>query len=131
MTKKDKDGGVYIGIGFHLGVEATEIEKAIYTFLDELGIEQREVKGLCTVDFRKTEQLEKVSSLLKKPLFSFSPDEINSVVDVQSKSAAMDAFNIKGVAEPCAILGAKRNNSGYKTVKRKSFDRKITLAVVS
>jgi cobalamin biosynthesis protein CbiG len=94
MTKKDKDGGVYIGIGFHLGVEAAEIEKAIYTFLDELGIELREVKGLCTVDFRKTEQLEKVSSLLKKPLFSFSPDEINSVVDVQSKSAAMDAFNI-------------------------------------
>jgi cobalamin biosynthesis protein CbiG len=42
----------------------------------------------------------------------------------------MDAFNIKGVAEPCAILGAKRNNGGYKTVKRKSFDRKITLAVV-
>jgi len=131
MTKKDNDRGVYIGIGFHLGVEAVEIERAIRRFLEELGIEQREVKGLCTVDFRKTEQLEKVSSLLKKPLFSFSPDEINNVVDVQSKSAAMDAFNIKGVAEPCAILCAKRNNSGYKTVKRKSFDRKITLAVVS
>ncbi|HJH27268.1 MAG TPA: hypothetical protein C5S37_11015, partial [Methanophagales archaeon] len=114
MTKKDNDRGVYIGIGFHLGVEAAEIEKAIYRFLEELGIELREVKGLCTVDFRKTEQLEKVSSLLKKPLFSFSPDEINSVVDVQSKSAAMDAFNIKGVAEPCAILCAKRNNGGYK-----------------
>jgi cobalamin biosynthesis protein CbiG len=83
------------------------------------------------VDFRKTEQLEKVSSLLKKPLFSFSPDEINRVVDVQLKSAAMDAFNIKGVAEPCAIRCAKRNNGRYKTVKRKSFDRKITLAVVS
>ena len=131
MTKKDNERGVYIGIGFHLGVEAAEIEKAICRFLEELGIELREVKGLCTVDFRKTEQLEKVSSLLKKPLFSFSPDEINSVVDVQSKSAAMDAFNIKGVAEPCAILGANRNKGKFKFVKRKSFDRKITLAVVS
>ena len=130
MTKKDNDRGVYIGIGFHLGVEATEIEKAIYTFLDELGLELKEVKGLCTVDFRKTEQLERVSSLLRKPLFSFSPDEINSVGDVQSKSAAMDAFNIKGVAEPCAILCAKRNNGGYKTVKRKSVDRKLTLSGV-
>jgi len=130
MRKEDDDGRVYIGIGFHLGVEAAEIERAICRFLEELEIELKEVKGLCTVNFRKTEQLEKVSSLLNKPLFFFSPDEINSVVDVQTKSAAMDAFNIKGVAEPCAILSAKRNNGRYKTVKRRSFDRKITLAVV-
>ncbi len=120
---------VYLGIGFHRNVEAVEIEKAICRFLEELEIELKEVKGLCTVDFRKTEELQEVSAKFGIPLFCFSRDEINSV-DVQSKSAAMEALNIKGVAEPCAILGAEGNGSGFKFRKRKSFDRKITLAVV-
>lgn len=106
-----------------------EIESAICKFLDELGIELKEVKGLCTADFKKTEHIGKVSEKLGTPLFFFSRDEINKV-NVRSKSAAMDTFNLKGVAEPCAILGAKRNKSRFKFVKRKSFDRKITLAVV-
>jgi len=42
----------------------------------------------------------------------------------------MEALNIKGVAEPCAILGAKRNGREFKFARRKSFDREITLAVV-
>lgn len=121
--------GVYIGIGFHRNVEAVEIEKAIRRFLEELGIELKEVKGLCTVDFRKTEELQEVSAKFSIPLFCFSRNEINGV-NVQSKSAAMEAHNIKGVAEPCAILGAKRNKGKFKFVKRKSFDGKITLAVV-
>ena len=119
----------YIGIGFHRNVEAEEIENVILRFLKELGINQKEVKGLCTVDFKNTESLREVSAKFGIPLFFFSRDEINSV-NVQSKSAAMDAFNLKGVAEPCAILGASRNNAKCKFVKRKSFDRKITLAVV-
>ncbi|MCK4475384.1 MAG: cobalamin biosynthesis protein [Methanophagales archaeon] len=127
--EKDNDKEVYVGIGFHLGVEAVEIENAIYAFLEELEIELKEVKGLCTADFRKTEQLQEVSYEFGIPLFLFSRDEINSV-DVRSKSAATEALNIKGVAEPCAILGAKMNKDEFKFVKRKSFDRKITLAVV-
>lgn len=124
MTKE-----VYIGIGFHRGVEAKEMESAICGFLEELGIELKEVKGLCTVDFRKTEELQEVSAKFGIPLFCFSRNEINGV-NVQSKSAAMEALNIKGVAEPCAILGAKRNKGKFKFVKRKSFDGKVTLAVV-
>jgi cobalamin biosynthesis protein CbiG len=120
----------YIGIGFHRNVEAEEIETVILLFLKELGINQKEVKGLCTVDFKNTESLREVSAKFDIPLLLFSRDEINSV-NVQSKSAAMDAFNLKGVAEPCAILGATRNNTKCKFVMRKSFDRKITLAVVS
>ena len=120
----------YIGIGFHRNVEAEEIENVILRFLKELGINQKEVKGLCTVDFKNTESLREVSAKFGIPLLFFSRDEINSV-NVQSKSAAMDAFSLKGVAEPCAILGAMRNNTKCEFVKRKSFDRKITLAVVS
>ncbi len=125
--KMTKD--VYIGIGFHRGVEAKEMESAIRRFLEELGIELKKVKGLCTVDFRKTEELQEVSSKFGIPLFCFSRNEINGV-NVQSKSAAMEALNIKGVAEPCAILGASRNKVKLKFVKRKSFDGKITLAGV-
>jgi len=105
------------------------MERAIWRFLEELGIELSEVKGLCTVDFRKTEELQEVSAKFGIPLLCFSRDEINSV-DVQSKSAASSVFDIKGVAEPCAILGAMRNKGGFKFIKRESFDKKITLAVV-
>jgi cobalt-precorrin 5A hydrolase len=119
----------YIGIGFHRDVEAVELESVIRTFLEELGIELEEVKGLCTVDFKRTEQLEEISAGFGIPLFSFSPDEINRV-DVQSRSAASGLFDIKGVAEPCAILGAMRDKGGFEFMKRKSFDKRITLAVV-
>ena len=47
----------YIGLGFHSDVDVVEIEKAIHELLEELGIEQNEVKGLCTVDFKNTEEL--------------------------------------------------------------------------
>jgi len=107
-----------------------EIERAIRRFLVELDIDQKEVKGLCTVDFKNTESLREVSAKFGIPILLFSRDEINSV-NVQSKSAAMAAFNLKGVAEPCAILGATQNNGKCEFVKRKSFDMKITLAVVS
>jgi cobalamin biosynthesis protein CbiG len=125
-----KTRDIYLGIGFHRDVRAIEIESAIRRFLVELNIDQKEVKGLCTVDFKNTESLREVSAKFGIPLLLFSRDEINRV-NTQSKSAAMDAFNLKGVAEPCAILGASRNNAKCKFVKRKSFDRKITLAVVS
>lgn len=121
---------VYLGIGFHTDVRAMAIERAIRKFLVELDINQKEVKGLCTVDFKNTGSLREVSAKFGIPILLFSRDEINSV-NVQSKSAAMDAFNLKGVAEPCAILGATRNNGKCEFVMRKSFDRKITLAVVS
>ena len=126
---KMKSRDVYIGIGFHTDVRAKEMEQTIRRFLEDLEIALKEVKGLCTVDFRNTDELQEVSAKFGIPLLFFSRDEINSV-NVQSKSAAMDAFNLKGVAEPCAILGATRNNAKCEFVKRKSFDRKITLAVV-
>jgi cobalt-precorrin 5A hydrolase len=120
---------VYIGIGFHRDVEAEELERVIRMFLEEQGIELEEVKGLCTIEFRRTEELQKVSAKFGIPLLSFSRAEINSV-DVQSRSAASSVFDIKGVAEPCAILGAMRNKGGFKFIKRESFDKRITLAVV-
>ena len=129
MKMNNNNRDVYIGLGFHSDVDAGEIEQAIYEFLEELRIGQNEVKGLCTVDFKNTEELQEVSAKFGIPILLFTRDEINCV-DVQSRSAAMDAFNIKGVAEPCAILGANRNKGKIKFVKRKSFNRRITLAVV-
>jgi cobalamin biosynthesis protein CbiG len=40
-----KSREAYIGIGFYLGVEAAEIERAICRFLEELGIELKKSKG--------------------------------------------------------------------------------------
>ncbi len=126
--KNEERRCLYIGIGFHRGVEAEEMESTIRRFLEELEIEQKEIKGLCTVDFKKTDELQEVSAKFGIPLFCFSRDEINSV-NVQSKSAAMEAHNIKDVAEPCAILGANRNGRnntrrGEYWEKRQRSDKK-------
>ena len=59
---KMNNRAVYIGLGFHSDVDAVEIEKAIHEFLEELDIGQNEVKGLCTVDFKNTEELQEVSA---------------------------------------------------------------------
>jgi cobalamin biosynthesis protein CbiG len=124
-----KSREVYLGIGFHRGVEAVDMERAILRFLGEFGIELSEVNGLCTVEFRRTEELQEVSAKFGIPLLCFSRAEINSA-EVQSRSAASSVFDIKGVAEPCAILGAMRNKGRFEFMKRKSFDKRITLAVV-
>jgi len=50
-----------------------------------LDIEQNEVKGLCTVDFKNTEELQEVSAKFGIPILLFTRDEINSV-DVQSEA---------------------------------------------
>ncbi len=125
-----KNRNVYIGAGFHSDVDTAEIERAIRTFLEELGIEPGEVRGLCTMDFERSKKLDEISARLGVPLFRFSRAEINSVEDVRSKSAAQTALNLKGVAEPCAILGAITNGVEYKHRRRKSFYKRITLAVV-
>ncbi len=61
----------YIGIGFHRNVEAEEIENVILLFLKDLGIDQKEVKGLCTVDFKNTESLREVSAKFGIPILFF------------------------------------------------------------
>ncbi|MHC1636419.1 MAG: cobalamin biosynthesis protein [Candidatus Methanospirareceae archaeon] len=119
---------VFIGVGFHKDVSAEEIEGAIYGFLKELGIGLEEVEGLCTADFRRCKEIERVSAELSIPLLFFSKEEINSVeVKFPSKARNLD---VKGVAEPCAILAAKRKKKKVEYIKRKSYDKKITLAVV-
>jgi cobalamin biosynthesis protein CbiG len=67
-----KTRDIYLGIGFHRDVRAIEIESAIRRFLVELNIDQKEVKGLCTVDFKNTESLREVSAKFGIPLLLFS-----------------------------------------------------------
>ena len=71
-----KTRDVYLGLGFHTDVRAMAIERAIHMFLVELDIDQKEVKGLCTVDFKNTESLREVSAKFGIPILFFSRDEI-------------------------------------------------------
>ncbi len=121
---------VYIGIGFHDKVNSMEIEAAIISCLKELAIDLKFLKGLCTADFKVNEELKKASKSLNIPIFSFRPEEINSVNDSLSKSAAREFLKIKGVAEPCAILAAKKNSQKFELIYKKVFTPDITLSVV-
>lgn len=121
---------IYIGIGFHEGVNSAEIESAIFSYLRELAIEPKCIRGLCTVDFKVNEELRKVSKNLGIPIFSFHVDEINSINGLLSKSAAKDILKIKGIAEPCAILAARKNKWRFESIGKKAIDRNMTLSVV-
>lgn len=121
---------IYIGIGFHEGVTSVEMEDAISSYLMELAIELEYLRGLCTADFKVNKELKKVSNNFGVPLFSFSHDEINSTTDLLSKSAAEGVLNVKGIAEPCAILAARKNKRKFELVSKKAVTRNITLSVV-
>lgn len=121
---------IYIGIGFHDRVNSTQIEAAINACLREFQIDPRFLKGICTVDFKVNEELKKASSNLRIPIFSFSSEEINSLNHSISKSAAFEVLRVKGVAEPCAILAARRNKRKFELIAKKAFTSDITLSVV-
>jgi len=129
-TSEESAMEIYVGIGFHEGVNSAEIEDAIFSYLRELAIEPECLRGLCTADFKVNEELKKVSNHLGVPIFSFNHDEINSTNYSLSKSAAHDVLKIKGVAEPCAILAAKKNKRRFELVSKKVITRDITLSVV-
>jgi cobalamin biosynthesis protein CbiG len=125
---------VYIGIGFHDKVNSSEIEAAVTLCLREFKIEPKFLKGLCTVDFKVNEELKKAAENLKVPIFTFSSEEINEVSDevseMLSKSAAFEVLKLKGVAEPSAILAAKKNKRRFELIAKKVYTSNITLSVV-
>jgi len=121
---------IYVGIGFRDVVTSDELKNAVLSHLKELSINSEFLRGLCTVDFRVNEQLQKAAKELQVAIYPFIPTEINSLMDPLSKSAATAFLGLRGVAEPSAILMAKKRGGPFEIVSRKPFGKKIVLSVV-
>ena len=98
---------VVLGIGLNRGTPLEELELDVTNFLTENKLNLEDVKTIASFEAKKDEEsLILFSEKNKIELNFFGKDEINSLNEDFSKSKAEEFFNIKGVAEPTAVLAA-------------------------
>ncbi len=117
---------LYLGIGCNRDTKKEVIKEAFYSFLKENDIKKEDVAKLGSfeakvdeeglLEFAKDEGLE---------IEFFEKDEINSLEMKFSNSASTKFFDLKGVAEPSAVL-----LSNYKELvfKKEAFFKSVTIA---
>ena len=99
---------ISLGIGLRKGVSTKEMIENFYDFLEQTLIPKASIKTIASFDAKKNEKalLDLCEELIIQPKF-YAKQDINRRQEDFSKSRATDFFDIKGVAEPCAILGAR------------------------
>ncbi len=116
---------LYFGMGMDRGVSWQTLYRTLKRFLWEHQLCLSDIKAIASFKAKSDEKgLLELSERLKTPLRFFSDDDINSLPHQFSESRARDFFNIKGVAEPSAILASK-----YKSLfLRKHVYPSVTIA---
>ncbi|OGI18689.1 MAG: hypothetical protein A2255_02370 [Candidatus Melainabacteria bacterium RIFOXYA2_FULL_32_9] len=98
---------IILGIGLNRDTPLEELESDIKNFLNEYKLNFEDIKIIASFDAKKDEEaLQLFSKKYKIELAFFDKDEINQLNQDFSKSKAEEFFNIKGVAEPTAVLAA-------------------------
>lgn len=118
---------IVIGIGCHRGTQAREIQAGIAAVLADLGLGDAAVARVCTID-RKGEEpgLRAYCSGRGLPLTCYSAGQLNALTTPSPTSRhALRVMGVRGVAEPCAVLGAM----GGELLARKKKLENMTLAV--
>lgn len=99
---------VVLGLGMNRGTPVEEINKAVVRFCFEHGLEQKQITKLASFRAKADEEgLLKYALHVNKPLEFFDEDAINALAQEFSPSQATKFFNIKGVAEPAALLASE------------------------
>ncbi|RXK00941.1 cobalamin biosynthesis protein CbiG [Arcobacter sp. CECT 8986] len=123
LTLKPK---VFLGIGCNRDTSFEDIEKAFFWFLDKYNLKKEQIENIASFEAKADEKgLLEFASKYNFDIKFYKEDEINSLQGEFSPSQATKFFNLKGVAEPSAILCSK-----YKEliIKKEVFDKKITIA---
>jgi len=110
------------GMGCKRGVAAEELRAALENTLQEAGLALESLAVLVTVDLKADESgLQELAAQLGIPLQVIPAAQLQNLDAADySPSAATDKFDLPGVAEPCAILGA---DGGRLLLPKRSFDR--------
>ena len=116
---------IVLGVGLNRGTPLEELETNILDFLIEKDLKLEDVKIIASFDAKNDEEaLQLFSEKYKIPLAFYAKDEINQLNEDFSESKAQEFFDIKGVAEPTAVLAAP-----FKTLFiRKKIYQNITIA---
>ncbi len=98
---------ISIGIGLNRNTPHEILKQSLFEFLWEHGLLIQNIKNICSFKEKSNEPgLLSLSEELNISLKFFDEDQINSIENNLSTSRASDYFNVKGVAEPSAILGS-------------------------
>ncbi|WP_457749400.1 cobalt-precorrin 5A hydrolase [Sulfurimonas sp.] len=99
---------IVLGLGMNRGTSADAISKAVIQFCFEHGIEKEQIGKYASFSAKADEAgLLEYASMTNTELEFFSEDTINALTQEFSPSQATKFFNIKGVAEPAALLASK------------------------
>ncbi len=103
---------IVLGLGMNRGTSKEEIANSVKRFCYEHGLELSQVKKIASFEAKSDEVgLLEYAKEMQLPLEFFNEEDINALTQEFSPSQATKFFNIKGVAEPAALLASE-----YKTL---------------
>jgi len=118
---------IYLGIGCNRDTSFEDIESSVLWFLDKHHLKMEQIKNISSFEAKNDEKgLLEFAQKYNFDIQFFNKEEINSLEQNFSKSQATKFFDLKGVAEPSAVLISK-----YKelVLKKEVYEKKITLAL--
>lgn len=118
---------VYLGIGCNRDTTFEDIEASVVWFLDKHNLQMNQIKNIASFEAKNDEKgLLEFATKYNFDIRFFNKEAINSLEEDFSKSQASKFFDLKGVAEPSAILVSK-----YKEllIKKEVYEKKITIAL--
>lgn len=99
---------IFLGIGLNRGTPLEELKGDLLNFLEKHRLNIGNVAKIASFEAKKDEEaLLQLAEDLNIELALFSDEDINSLDMEFSKSQAQKHFNIKGVAEPAAVLSSR------------------------
>ena len=124
---------LFAGIGCNRGTAKEEIKKTLDAILQREKLSAGSISSVCTIDLKKDEKgLLEFARDNGLTIEFFSKDDLNNAVftyNIAESEAVKAATGAKAVAEPAAVLGAKKMQSDCAIIVRKEKRGNVTLAI--
>jgi cobalt-precorrin 5A hydrolase len=124
---------LFAGIGCNRGTSKEEIEEAVMNILLEENYSINSVCGVATIDLKKDEEgLLEFASDLGLDFEFFTKDELNDTAlkhNIEESGVVKAATGAVAVAEPSAILAAKKQFDNAVLIITKQKRGNVTLAI--
>lgn len=121
------------GIGCNRGTTKKEIGEMVRRVFDKAGLSPRSIRALASIDLKKDEKgLIGFAGDSGLELEFFGKEELNRIAkenDIRGTAAVKAATGAVAVAEPAAILGAKKISGKFSVIIPKEKRGNVTLAI--
>lgn len=123
---------IVLGIGARANISKEKVIAAIQTAISNLNLTIERINSIATVDIKKNEKgiLEAVKEI-DKPLDIVTVAEIKEFKspEISNSEFVQEKFDIPGVAEPTALIVAKKGHVDSKLIHKKIAIDGVTVAV--